>query len=113
MACLKCGKKTKEEQIFCPRCLEGMEAYPVKPDVHVQLPNRPGAIDLKKSARKRRVLSAEEQVPLLRRRIRRLMALSLVLLLLLVAAVGMLFRDYFAEEKLEIGKNYTYGDLFG
>ena len=113
MACLKCGKKTKDEQGFCSRCLEGMEAYPVKPDVHVQLPNRPEAADLKKSARKRRILSAEEQVPLLRRRIRRLMALSLLLLILLVGAVGLLFREYFAEEKLEIGKNYTYGDFFG
>lgn len=40
MACLRCGKKTDENQIFCPECLEIMEKQPVKPDTPIQIPNR-------------------------------------------------------------------------
>ena len=112
MSCLKCGKKTTEEQCFCRRCLEGMEAYPVKPDVHVQLPNRPVSPETKKTGKKRRALSPEEQVPLLRKRLRRLTAIALALAVLLAAAAFLLIKDYFFEEELEIGKNYTFGYPF-
>jgi len=62
MICLKCGKKTKEDHVFCDKCLTTMEAYPVKPDVHIQLPNRSAAAAAKKAGPKRRQLTAEEQV---------------------------------------------------
>lgn len=90
MACLKCGKKTKDEQSFCPRCLEVMERYPVKADVHIQLPNRPGVTASKKSTRKRRVLSYEEATTLWRKRAKRLAAVAFVLLIFLGVAVFLL-----------------------
>ena len=90
MACLKCGKKTKDEQSFCPRCLEVMEQYPVKKDVHIQLPNRPAVTASKKSARKRRILSYEEATVLWRKRTRRLAGIVLLLLILLGATVFLL-----------------------
>ena len=90
MACLKCGKKTRDDQSFCPRCLEVMEQYPVKKDVHIQLPNRPGAAASKKSTRKRRVLSYEEATALWRKRAKRLAAVAFVLLILLGVAVFLL-----------------------
>ena len=85
MNCIKCGNDTKSEQIFCQRCLEVMEKYPVKADVYVQLPNRSAAAHQKKSARKRILMSADEQVAILRKRIRRLAVFALVLFLLLIA----------------------------
>lgn len=112
MACLKCGKKTKDEQTFCARCLDIMENYPIDPNVHVQLPHRAARADGKKSARKRRILSAEEQVAVLRRRSRVLTALVVVLVMLLGAAVFLLLRSDFTETELEIGKNYTFGNPF-
>ncbi len=112
MACLKCGKKTTDEQSFCPRCLEIMEQYPVKPDVHVQLPNRPTAPDVKKTTRKRRVLSYEEAMILWRKRARFLAAIALALAILLGAAVFFLLQNHVAAEDLEIGKNYTFGYPF-
>ena len=112
MACLKCGKKTTEEQSFCPACLEIMEAYPVKSDVRVQLPNRAEMAAAKKSGRKRRILSAEEQISILQRRARRLAALALALAILLGAAVMLLIRGYADEEKLNFGFNYTYDNPF-
>ena len=93
MACLKCGKKTKDEQSFCPRCLEVMENYPVKPDVHIQLPNRPEVI-VKKAPRKRRVLSYEEATVLWRKRAKRLAAFAFGLMVLLGVAVFLLVTGH-------------------
>ena len=112
MACLKCGKNTTDEQSFCARCLEVMEDYPVKPDVHIQLPTRPTVPDTKKSPRKRRSLSAEEKLPILRRRLRKLVALVVTLAILLGAAVFLLLQDYFTESESEFGRNYTFGYPF-
>lgn len=106
MACIKCGKKTKDEQTFCPNCLTVMEAYPVKGDVHIQLPNRPNS-PVRKNARKKRTISAEEMVPALRRRLRRLTVVALFLAILLGAAMFLLMKDRLAEEKLPTGQNYS------
>lgn len=106
MACLKCGKKTKDDQSFCPRCLEVMEQYPVKKDVHIQLPNRPEGT-VKKATRKRRVLSYEEATVLWRKRTRRLAATVLILIVLLGAAVFLLVKDWFAEKVLPIRENFS------
>ncbi len=109
MACLKCGKKTKGEQSFCPRCLEVMEGYPVKADVHIQLPNRPETSG-KKAPRKRRILSYEEATILWRKRTRRLAAVVLVLAILLGAAAFLLVREWIFEEKIPVGQNFTTGE---
>lgn len=106
MGCIKCGKKTKDEQTFCPQCLTVMEAYPVKADVHIQLPNRPDT-PVRKAARKKRAIPAEEMVPILRRRLRRLTMIALFLAILLGAALFLLVKDRLAEEKLPTGQNYS------
>ena len=108
MACLKCGKKTKDEQSFCPRCLEVMENYPVKPDVHIQLPKHTDRLLSKKSGKKRRASSLEEQIAHLRRRNRRLVAALLAMVFLLGAAVYLLARATVSTEDTELGKNYTF-----
>lgn len=112
MACIKCGKKTKNEQTFCPRCLEVMESYPVKTDVHIQLPNRPDA-PVRKAARKRRAVPAEELVPVLRRRLRRLALIALSLAILLGAAVFLLVKNHLEADKLPDGQNYSTEDSLG
>lgn len=113
MNCLKCGKKTADEQVFCADCLSSMEAYPVKPDVHVQLPNRSAVQASKKAGRKRRSITQEEQIVVLRRRVRRLIALVLVLLVLLGVLGAMLADVMLHHEDLELGKNYTFVNPFG
>lgn len=109
MACLKCGKKTEDAQVFCPACLAVMEAHPVKNDVHIQLPNRKERILPRRTGRKRRALSPEEQLPLLKKRQNRLIALIVLLALLLSAAVGLLIYTLTAPEELELewGINYS------
>ncbi len=106
MACLKCGKKTKDERIFCPDCLSVMEAYPVKSDMHLQLPNRKER-ELSRRTRKRRPLSEEEQLTSLKKRQKRLIAAIALLLILLSAAVGLLIYNAIAPEDLEWGMRYS------
>ena len=110
MDCMKCGKKTENEQVFCSHCLEVMESYPVKPDVHIQLPTHPAAQTAKKQSRKRRNMSIDEQLTFLRSRIRQQWALIAVLILGLLVAVGMLFYTASKPAEPDIGKNYTYID---
>ena len=108
MLCMKCGKETKGEQVFCDRCLESMEAYPVKRDVHVQLPNRPTAPVQKKNHRKQRSMDPEEQVVYLRAKLRRTKACALLLVFaLLLSLVALLYTNRDAVEE-KLGTNYTY-----
>ena len=85
MACMKCGKDTQDGQMFCAHCLEGMEAYPVKPDVHIQLPSRNGESALKKPTHKNRPKAA--QLAALRLQIRLLWAVIAALLLAIAVLV--------------------------
>ena len=109
MACLKCGKKTADDQSFCPRCLEVMEAYPVKPDVHIQLPNRPAVTESKKPFRKRRILSYEEATIVWRRRTRWLAALVLLLAFLLGVVSFFLAKEWLTEEEIPLGNPFSSG----
>ena len=103
MSCLKCGKSTQDEQVFCSQCLAGMDAYPVKPDVHIVLPHRP---ETKKTGKKKRMPSAEEQVVLLRVKQRRLKWTIFLLCLILCALVGLGVYLHLQPDTLEWGKNY-------
>ena len=108
VSCLKCGKETRNEQVFCSQCLAVMERYPVKTDVHIQLPKQTERDLPKKSGKKRRTLSQEEQILILRKRNRRLVAILLAMALLLGAAGYLLVRATVSTEDTELGKNYTF-----
>ena len=107
MYCLKCGKETAGEQVFCDHCLEIMEQYPVKPDTHIQLPHRDAALGYKKASR-RRIRSHEEQLRQLRVTVRVL----LVCLLVTLTILGLFLWQHFRPETVtlpekELGQNYT------
>ena len=90
-----------------------MEAYPVKPDVHIQLPNRSAAAAAaKKASPKRRLLTAEEQVTQLNK-IVRVLALLVAILSLLVCILGFLLLESPGMDKdITTGTNYTYDSNF-
>jgi len=110
MLCVKCGKKTENEQVFCAHCLEVMEAYPVKSEVHIQLPARPDAAVQKKQSRRKRPQNKDEEIARLRRKNRWLGFFTALLLLSVLVLVGKLYRDAKTADEQEIGKNYTYTD---
>lgn len=87
MNCLKCGKETSKNQVFCPECLADMDNYPVRPDAPVQIPLRKEKEPVKTSRRK--VLSSKE---LLRRQQKQLRLQSFVIFLLfcIVCLLGVL-----------------------
>lgn len=104
--CLKCGRETEEGQSFCQACLLEMQKHPVDPNTVVLLPRRENGQTSKKPAR-RRSLSAEERVAVLRRHNRWL----IVLLVLCLAVFGLLTYPtirYLRRAPLQRGQNYTY-----
>lgn len=107
MYCLRCGRDTKGNQVFCDLCQENMEKYPVRPGTNIRLPRRKTAPVTKKRSRRKKSMSPEEQVILLRKSLRRARALACVLFILLCLVAGALFYGFTHWENSNIGKNYT------
>lgn len=107
MNCMKCGREIEAGQVFCSDCLADMEKYPVKPGTVVHIPSRP-AESGKRAAGKKRGLTPEEQLPILKKR-NRLLTIALAAALLLAITLGIVAGgaiDRLDVQKL-IGKNYT------
>lgn len=105
MNCLKCGRETPAEQVFCEDCLLEMEKHPIKPGTVVLLPRRRETASIKKTVKKK-VLSAEEQIRLLRRHLR-VVYLILVLCISLILAMVYPSVQYLMKDRFKIGQNYT------
>lgn len=105
MNCMKCGRETPSEQVFCEECLLEMEKYPVKPGTVVFLPKRRETSIVKKLP-KRRTVSLEEQVKNLKQRIRILTILAVVLACL-AAGLSYPAMEHLMEDHFKIGQNYS------
>ena len=105
MNCMKCGRETEGEAVFCQECLVEMEKYPVQPGAVVLLPRRRETPLIKKMP-KRHIPTAEEQNVLLRKIV---MWLSVALAICVVAIVLMFnpTMHYVLDEHVEIGQNYS------
>lgn len=107
MECMKCGRSIEPGTVFCDKCLEGMEKYPVTPGTPINLPRRKSTT-IKKANSRRRSLSHEELVAVQRRTIRHLWLTLICVLLCLVAAIVMML--HFAQNQEihnNIGQNYS------
>lgn len=110
MNCLKCGKDTAGEQVFCPDCLAVMDRYPVKPGTAIQLPQRELAEPTKKQPSRKRGSKPEDVILQQKRLIRWLMALLVVLSLLLSFASGaLIYLSTRSTQSVPTGQNYTTG----
>lgn len=105
MGCLKCGRDTISEQVFCPDCLAEMQKYPVRPGTVVQLPSRKHSSAVKK-VMKRRTVPLDDQVKILKKRVR-----TLTLLLIVATAIAIAMSvpavEHLMENHFKIGQNYT------
>lgn len=107
MYCLKCGKETGEQDVFCSHCLEIMEQYPVKSGTAIILPQRESESPEKKPVR-RREPSVQEHLQSQKKTIRWLLVAICALLAALLFVSGMLLRVLREQDpSQEIGKNYT------
>ena len=104
MSCMKCGKAAEDGQAFCAHCLEVMESYPVKPDVHIQLPTHRTEESAKKQIRKSRSRK-QRQAASLRKQIFWMWAVIVLLLLALAFSLG---REAVIPAEKAPGQNYTY-----
>ena len=107
MQCVKCGRDSAGEQIFCESCLSGMEQYPVKPGTPVNLPKHYADQLPKRTSHRKRPLTPDEQILYLRKHLRRARIFSMILALLLCAATALLAWDILAANDNKIGWNYT------
>lgn len=107
MNCMKCGREIGNDQTFCPKCLEGMAAYPVKSDALIRLPARQEAPNKKVQPRKR-VRTPEEQILRLKKKNRWLAA---IVCLLLVISIVLAFLSIDVIRQLDVqkflGQNYS------
>ena len=105
MNCMKCGRETVSENVFCTDCLSEMEKYPVQPGSVVFLPRRRESASAKKTA-KRRAITPEEQITGLRKWVIRL---ALVLIACIVAIILMFepTMHYLRNDHYDIGQNYS------
>ncbi len=103
MNCMKCGRETVQERVFCEDCLLDMAAHPVKPGTVVLLPRREIAA---KKATKKRIVPLEDQVKSLKRWCR-LQTFVLVICLVLIAAMIHPTLHYLLDEHVQKGQNYT------
>ena len=111
MQCMKCGKKTEENQVFCESCLQVMDAYPVKPDTAIHLPNRNLMRPYIKGSHRKKAVAPEVQIARLKKTIRRLRIFSAILVLLFGLAAGYIVYSLTQpkqEEKKEPGQQFTY-----
>lgn len=104
MGCMRCGRKTEEDQAFCSGCLQSMDRYPVDPDTVVQLPRRKNTPSPRKVSR-RRALSPEERIAVLRRRTRRL-AIALTVLVLAFVLLAIPTVRFLIGTRYRPGQNY-------
>ena len=106
MNCIKCGREMFDG-VFCPDCLADMERYPVKPGTVVQLPRRDHSSAARKPYPRKRALPLEEQILILKKRIRTLSVL-LILAVALTAALIYPAVSYILDgNALLPGQNYT------
>ena len=89
MNCMKCGRKIKDQQVFCEECLAIMDTYPVKPGTPIQLPTPVKNTSPQKTSR-RKAKKPEEQIIQLRISVRWLSVILAVALLAIGALVMML-----------------------
>ena len=92
MNCMKCGRKSKDRQVFCEECLAIMDTYPVKPGTPMQLPPPPSKNSTPAKANKRRQRNSEQQIAYQRITIRWLsLALTVSILSFIVVAAMLLW----------------------
>ena len=104
MNCMKCGTEILTEQVFCEECLADMARHPVNPNTPVVLPRRSAAPVSKKVVRKK-TLSPEQQIHLLKHRIR-LLAVLLCAVTLLASLLAYPAVKYLMEDHFLPGQNY-------
>ena len=105
MECLRCGRETKEGQVFCFACEALMTKHPVKPNTVVTIPERSARV---RNANPRKPARAEEDTEELHRIIMQLRLWVCILMAALMLCVAVLtWQELTRDTKPAIGQNYN------
>ena len=105
MQCLRCGRETENEQVFCFLCESVMVKHPVKPNTVVTIPERTA---LNRPAAVRKPGRQEEDTTQLRRTILQLRLWVCMLMAALMLCVGVLtWQELSRAREPVIGENYS------
>ena len=107
MNCLKCGRETTEDHVFCDSCREEMQKHPVRPGTAVILPKRKKEVLLKKPRHHGHSPGPpEDQIRRLKHQRTWLICLLLVCILCFASSM-LLFLNREPEEGRLPGQNYS------
>ncbi len=104
MGCIKCGRDVSEGALFCDRCLEGMEEYPVPINAVITLPKRR---ESSRSVAWQPAPSQSEQIAGLKKTRRNLAIIILVLLVLVGGLIWSTLSLYKKTQAPKPGQNYS------
>lgn len=106
MKCMRCGRDIEAGQVFCPECLQNMSRHPVNPGTAIRIPRRPDP-QLKRAAR-RKAIPEEEQIRILKKRLK-LMTILFVICVVILIAMAIPAAFHFATEHNVFlpGQNYS------
>ena len=104
MNCLRCGRETENEQVFCFLCESVMVKHPVKPNTVVTIPDRPAPTPsvLRKTTRQ------EVDTAPLRRTIAQLrLWVCMLLAALMLCVAALTWQELSRADGPTIGQNYS------
>ena len=110
MNCIKCGVSVPESQVFCDRCLEDMQKYPIKPNIVVTLPIHSSVAPVKKRSRRQKNTPQEDQLRRMRFKLRLAHITLIVVLACFFVVVGMMLK-YLSEPDKEYAPGQNYGTM--
>ena len=108
MNCMKCGREMEAGDAFCPVCQERMKQRPVKPGTAVLLPHREDPRNVRKQQPRKRMISPDEQISLLKKHNRRL-AYLLIVCIVIIAMLGVISGHVVKQLGIQklLGQNYS------
>ncbi|MBQ9167695.1 MAG: hypothetical protein IJX67_04715 [Oscillospiraceae bacterium] len=105
MRCMRCGRETEANQVFCPDCLKDMEKYPVKPGTSVQIPNRSSHEPVRKPRPKSP--GPEEQIARLRHALQVVLLVLIAVLMAFAITAGLLIHTLNQPDNtVPLGQNF-------
>ena len=105
MQCLRCGRETDGDHVFCFLCESVMVKHPVKPNTVVTIPERTACA---RPVPLRKPPSPEEDTGHLRRSIAQLrLWVCMLLAMLILCAAALTWQELNREDGPAIGQNYS------
>ena len=108
MNCVKCGRETEENQVFCRVCMDAAEKYPVNPATVVHIPVRKPEEELRRRVVKKKLPpTLSEQNEKLKKKVTRL-RVAIVVLILICGLMGYAIGRATMELDFQrlLGQNY-------